>query len=222
MLRNQIAWEMTWLGRDYLTEPVLRFKVVTRPDRTFFYLTSKEQLFDYFPDETGSQMSSTACRNTEWLRCIEDVLQWSGPTKAGAALLGLPSRTRESIAADATCEYEVPKSTVKSWSPSPDSVLKRRIVALVSDEIRQEAKPWGDAKRTVCNDFNVADPMLWAVVEFAENRRELLVAVEFNAANLFCNASRFEVVADTHRSLLDKIHKDTLELSAASTPVELH
>jgi hypothetical protein len=212
LLRNQIAWEVTWLGRGYLTEPALRFKVVIRPDRVFFYLTSKEQLFNYFPGETGSQISSRSCRNTKWLKCIEDVLQWSGSTSVGAAVLGLPPRPRESIAADAVCDFEMPKRDVKSWCPSPDGDLKRRVVALVLDEIRQEASAWGTVKRAICNNFNLSDPMLWAIVEFADNNQKLLVTVEFNATTMYCNAARFEVLSDGHRALADKILQDGFEL----------
>jgi hypothetical protein len=212
LLQNQIAWEVMWLGRGYLTEPVLRFKVVIRPDRVFFYLTSKEHLFDYFPGETGNQVSSRSCRNTKWLKCIEDALQWSGSTSVGAAVLGLPQRPRESIAADAVCEFEMPKRDVKPWCPSPDGDLKRRVVALVKDEIRQEASAWGTVKRAICNNFNLLDPMLWAIVEFADNNQKLLLTVEFNATTMYCNAARFEVLSNGHRALADKIRQDGLEL----------
>jgi len=184
--RNYLAWSVDWWGRSYFGESnVIRVETVREHERTFWYLPAARFLVGYSPADRASPVSGSTCQpeSAHWTACIMPVP--SGEVSSSGALLGRlpPARPLE---VSETCTLELRQLDIPPWRPSADTAQKRALLSQVQAAVREAAKYSGSLVKAGVNDFNILDPMLWAVIEVknGSGRQErLLMFVEINAAN---------------------------------------
>jgi hypothetical protein len=167
---------------------------------------------------SDSGVSSSTCWHLrDWMKCLADNRVPMLPPSLSDILLGKmrpagPFDPREIC----TFALTVPPG-LGEWNPSEESGPKQQLMRLLRDEVRRALKYFPTIQRITCNNFNLDDPRVWAIVDVIDPAGiadRLLVGVEIGHGEpIRVGVSTVHSVGSEHAPLVERILRDPLELS---------
>lgn len=211
------AWSEYWMDTGQERSKYQEFRVLRSgtawlvysvPDRTAYRITE-------------SAVSAKTCwHHNEWMKCLAELRTPLEASTVSDLLLG-KVKPAGPLDTGSICTFSltVPPTEAK-WRPSEESERKQQLLLLMGEEVSRAVTTLGTVQRSFCNNFNVDDPQIWAVVIIVGGTgisERLLVGVEVDhTIPIRMTASIIRGVASIDARLVQRIRRDSLRLTLKS------
>ncbi|MBI3896341.1 MAG: hypothetical protein HY313_10480 [Acidobacteria bacterium] len=209
-----MAWTVRWGGKDFFVEDNLQIEYARDGVRVFWSLPDflvvppAKFLIGYSPGGRGVIVGGGTCREIPWTRCIK-------VPRSFEELLRNPQAPPEPVAISEICHMELKRSDIPPWQPSPDSAQKRELLEKMQAEIRRILIYYPLFEKVIVNDFNLLDPLVWAVGDVKDpsgKQERQLVFLEINSGTGYVHAARNEEPGPERKDLIEKVLANGIEL----------
>lgn len=202
---NYLGWLAKWRGKNYLAESgTTQIAYARDEDRSFWFLASFKLLVGYSPSRQPQVFSST---------CEADPAAWTGCIPPSDQ----PGRTL--VIAD-VCRTDRNRSDFPQWQPSPDSVQKHALLTKIQAAVREVSYPGDESvgkhiASLLVSDFNVLDPMVWAVADVKHSsgsQMRLLITMGINSAAPMATLVKSEPQRPDNKEFFEKVLASAVKL----------
>lgn len=207
-LAHYQAWSNRWLETEFSRKPET-FHVLRTPGAVLAYSSGSNAVFVV----RSGFVSHTSCGQSDYLKCLARLRGNQQPKTLTQMLLG-GSGAAPPLDSSLVCTQEVayPHGNL-AWAPTPSVEARQQVLLALATELK--AKLPAVVQKAVCNKFNVADPMIWAVVEAvgpAGERERWLVGFELRSGPDEPFAAIVRPLTKEYEPLASRILEDSIEL----------
>ena len=187
ILLHHLAWTHKWWNVRYLDQPEVHMYMTKSSTQVIWYEAISQTTFTQSLTGSENDLRAVACKLTP-LECIK--MQLGNPVRQQTVperLIGIAPPTKDSrLREEDILECTVPIDRVQPWDPSPDSPQKEVVIDRISTEVQKQAGYAGRMLSAFCNDFNVADPGVYAVADVIRadgSKERLVISMTLNSRN---------------------------------------